>query len=68
MIENADKPTMDGFVRKVVSDKVDLIATDEAYGYRDLAPSYPHQFVRHSAGEYVAATSIPRTLIIFGAC
>ena len=53
MIENADKPTLDGFVRKVVSDKVDLIATDEAYGYKDLAPAYPHQFVRHSAGEYV---------------
>ncbi len=53
MIENADKPTMDGFVRKVVSDKVDLVATDEAHGYQDLAPLYPHQFVRHSAGEYV---------------
>ncbi len=53
MIENADKPTLDGFVRKVVSDKVDLIATDEAYGYMDLAPTYPHQFVRHSHGEYV---------------
>ncbi len=53
MIENADKPTLDGFVRKVVSDKVDLIATDEAYGYKDLVPMYPHQFVRHSRGEYV---------------
>ncbi len=53
MIENADKPTLDRFVRKVVSDKVDLIATDEAYGYKDLAPTFPHQFVRHSAGEYV---------------
>jgi len=53
MIENADKPTLDGFVRKVVSDKVDLVATDEAYGYKDLAPTYPHQFVRHSSGEYV---------------
>jgi predicted RNA-binding Zn-ribbon protein involved in translation (DUF1610 family) len=53
MIEHADKPTLDGFVRRVVSDGVDLIATDEAYGYRDLAPTFPHQFVRHSAGEYV---------------
>ena len=53
MIERADKPTMDGFVRKTVSEKVDLVATDEAYGYMDLAPLYPHQFVRHSAGEYV---------------
>lgn len=53
MIERADKPTMDGFVRKTVSEKVDLVATDEAYCYMDLAPAYPHQFVRHSAGEYV---------------
>jgi predicted RNA-binding Zn-ribbon protein involved in translation (DUF1610 family) len=53
MIERADKRTLDGFVRKAVSDKVDLVATDEAYGYADLAPDYPHQFVRHSAGEYV---------------
>jgi len=53
MIENADKPTMDGFVRKVVSEKVDLIATDEAHGYQDLGRVYPHQFVRHSTGEYV---------------
>jgi hypothetical protein len=53
MIERADKRTLDGFVRKAVSDRVDLVATDEAYGYADLAPDYPHQFVRHSAGEYV---------------
>jgi hypothetical protein len=53
MIEHADKRTLDGFVREAVSDKVDLVATDEAYGYADLAPDYPHQFVRHSAGEYV---------------
>ncbi|MGB3549108.1 MAG: IS1595 family transposase [Candidatus Binatus sp.] len=53
MIEHADKPTLDRFVRRVVSDKVDLIATDEAYAYQDLAPMFPHQFVRHSAGEYV---------------
>jgi transposase-like protein len=53
MIERADKRTLDGFVRKAVSDRVDLVATDEAYGYMDLAPDYPHKFVRHSAGEYV---------------
>src|SRR5260370_10579871 len=54
MIENADKPTLDGFVRRVVSDKVDLVATDEAYGYRDLGRAgYKHEAVQHGVGEYV---------------
>ena len=54
MIEDADKPTLDGFVRRVVSDKVDLVATDEAYGYRDLDKAgYKHEAVQHSTGEYV---------------
>ena len=54
MIQTTDMRTLDGFVRKVVSDKVDLVATDEAYGYRDLAKAgYRHEAVSHSAGEYV---------------
>jgi transposase-like protein len=54
MIENADTETLTKFVRKTVSDKVELVATDEASGYRYLkyAP-YPHQTVSHSDGEYV---------------
>ena len=54
MIENADTETLTKFVRKTVSDKVDLIATDEHSGYRYLkyAP-YPHEVVKHSADEYV---------------
>ncbi|WP_425160761.1 IS1595 family transposase, partial [Candidatus Binatus sp.] len=34
MIENADTETLTRFVRKAVSDKVDLVATDEHAGYR----------------------------------
>jgi hypothetical protein len=34
MIENADTETLTRFVRKTVSDKVDLVATDEHAGYR----------------------------------
>jgi hypothetical protein len=42
------------FVRKTVSDKVELIATDEHSGYRYLkyAP-HPHEVVKHSQDEYV---------------
>jgi transposase-like protein len=54
MIENADTETLTKFVRKTVSDKVELVATDEHSGYRLLkyAP-YPHEVVKHSADEYV---------------
>jgi transposase-like protein len=54
MIERADAKTLNGFVRKVVSDKVELVATDEHAGYHYLdALGYPHETVTHSAGEYV---------------
>ena len=37
-----------------MSDKVDLVATDEHKGYHYLsAIGYPHESVNHGAGEYV---------------
>jgi transposase-like protein len=53
IIENTDAKTLDRFVRKAVSDRVSLVATDEHAGYRLLDNAYPHQVVRHSGGEYV---------------
>ena len=54
IIENTDIPTLTKFVRKAVSDKVDLVATDEHSGYSYLdAQGYKHEFVGHSRGEYV---------------
>ena len=54
MIEHADARTLNGFVRNTVSDKVDLVATDEWKGYDYLqAQGYPHKTVTHSEGEYV---------------
>jgi transposase-like protein len=53
MIENTDTPTLDRFVRRTVGEKVSLVATDEHSGYRLLKPTYPHEAVRHIAGEYV---------------
>jgi transposase-like protein len=54
VIENTDTPALDSFVRKTVSDKVELVATDEASGYRLLQQSgVPHEAVSHGAGEYV---------------
>ena len=54
MIENTDSATLDRFVRKAVSEKVDLVATDEALGYEHLTDlGYKHKRIRHGAGEYV---------------
>ncbi len=54
MIEHADAATLNRFVRKAVSEKVDLVATDEWKGYDYLnALGFPHDTVKHSAGEYL---------------
>jgi transposase-like protein len=57
MIEHTDTATLDTFVRKTVNrEKLELIATDEHSGYRLLGVGdlrFPHEFIRHSAGEYV---------------
>ena len=44
---------MSRFVRNAVSDKVRLVATDEAAGYQKLHQAFPHETVDHKAHEYV---------------
>jgi len=54
MVDNAEAETLTGFVKDVVSEKVDLVATDDAAAYSTLpADGYEHASVNHSAGEYV---------------
>jgi hypothetical protein len=53
VVENMSADTLSGFVEATVSDKVSLIAPDEARGYNDLKYFYPHQTVVHSKDEYV---------------
>lgn len=54
MIEEADKHTLSQFVRKTVSDRVSLVATDESSGYGNLKKGgFPHETVNHAKGEYV---------------
>src|ERR1700734_385246 len=54
MIENTDTDALTGFVNKVVSKNVELVATDEHGGY-DAIEVYgrKHAVVRHGRGEYV---------------
>jgi transposase-like protein len=54
IIDNTDARTLNQFVRKAVSDKVSLVATDEHRGYDYLqAGGFPHETVKHSENEYV---------------
>jgi len=53
VIENTDRLTLTNFVRQTVSERVSLVATDEAAGYSRLNREFPHQTVNHAGGEYV---------------
>src|SRR5208282_3888765 len=54
MIERADRPTMMGFVREAISQKVDLVVTDEHHGYDTMADSgRPHEVIKHGENQYV---------------
>lgn len=53
VIENTDRVTLSQFVRRTVSDRVSLLATDQHTGYARLVREFPHQAVNHEQGEYV---------------
>jgi hypothetical protein len=53
---------LEGFIREAVSDKVSLIATDDAGGYRKLGRNYPHGIVHHTAHEYVVGAVHTQTI------
>jgi transposase-like protein len=54
IIENTDAKTLNRFVRKAVSDRVSLVATDDHRGYDYLqVGGFQHGTVKHSENEYV---------------
>lgn len=54
VVEHVDQKTLNSFVQETISDKVDLVATDEHSGYDKLRKQgFPHETVNHSEGEYV---------------
>jgi hypothetical protein len=53
IIGDTSTETMSRFVRKAVSDRVSLVATDEGAGYHKLYQAFPHKTVDHKALEYV---------------
>ena len=58
IIENTDSDTLDKFVAEAVSDKVELLATDEWNGYSNMRRTFAgrHGMVRHGVREYVSGT------------
>jgi hypothetical protein len=50
------------FVMDSVSDKVSLLVTDEWTGYRHVKKIYPHQVIKHTAGEYVVGAIHTNTI------
>jgi ISXO2-like transposase domain/Transposase zinc-ribbon domain len=53
-VETMDGLTVRRFIYSTVSDKVSLVATDEAKVYEGLkGDGYPHEAVDHTKGEYV---------------
>lgn len=54
VLDDTTANTLTKFVRQVASDRVQLIATDQAGGYKALRRAgYRHETVDHKAGEYV---------------
>lgn len=63
LIEEADEATLSRFVEETISDRVELVATDEHRGYRSLGKrGYSHGTVRHNAGEYVRGVAHTNTI------
>jgi len=62
VVENVKGSTLTEFVRESVSNKVSLLCTDEWKGYRGLDGEYPHEVVKHSAGQYVVGAVHTQTI------
>ncbi len=66
MVEDADFRTYDDFVRKTVGTRVDLLATDESFRYRNLRRlGYEHEFVTHKNDEFVRGKVHTQTIESF---
>ncbi|MBI1818180.1 MAG: IS1595 family transposase [Deltaproteobacteria bacterium] len=53
VIGDTDAPTLASFVDDVVSEKVELVVTDENHAYNYVRQDMPHQTVNHGQQEYV---------------
>ena len=62
-VESVNQGVAEAFIREAVSDKVDLVATDESALYAGLRrKGMKHEAVHHGAGEYVRGVVHTQTL------
>jgi hypothetical protein len=62
-LQNVSQDNAEFFVRHAVSEKVDLVATDESSLYFGLnKKGFKHESVRHTAGEYVRGVVHTQTI------
>ena len=62
VISTVSAEVLTKFVMDSVSDKVSLLVTDEWTGYRHVKKIYPHQVIKHTAGEYVVGAIHTNTI------
>jgi hypothetical protein len=63
VLDRVNRKNAEWFVREMISDKVSLIATDEAGVYKNLsAQGWPHKSVNHEAGQYVVGAVHTNTI------
>jgi len=62
VIQNTQTTTLTAFIRESVSEKVSLLCSDQAGGYRKLHKEYPHKSVDHAKGEYVVGAVHAQTI------
>ena len=62
VIDSVDGNTLKSFVREVVSDKVELLVTDEWVGYHGLGKEYPHGVIQHTKEQYVVGAIHTQTI------
>jgi transposase-like protein len=62
VIENVQTRTLEAFVHEAVSNKVSLLCTDDAGGYRHLSRDYPHAAISHRKGQYVVGAVHTNTI------
>jgi transposase-like protein len=62
VIDTVSAEVLTKFVMEAVSEKVSLLCTDEWTGYRHVKKLYPHQVIKHTAGEYVVGAVHTQTI------
>jgi transposase-like protein/IS1 family transposase len=62
VIDNVRADTLETFVAETISNKVNLLCTDQWAGYKHLKKDFPHATIDHARGEYVVGAIHTQTI------